>query len=97
MVPIDARPCARREYTAVSPIGVTMSSRLVSGVIRTRGSGRSHDRKPQRFSCRSTFACALLTCVLPSTLVGARKLSGRCTARQVVPTQRGNSPLRKWP
>jgi hypothetical protein len=48
---------------------------------------RFDDRKPKRFSSHSTFACALLTCVLPSTLVGARKPGGRCTARQVVPTQ----------
>jgi hypothetical protein len=37
---------------------------------------RFDDRKPKRFSRHSTFACALLTCVLPSTLVGARNPSG---------------------
>jgi len=54
------------------------------------GSERFVAEKPKRFSCHSTFACALLARVLRSTLVGARKPSGRCTARQAVPTQWGN-------
>src|SRR5207245_953437 len=60
--------------------------------------------KPKRFSCHSTFACALLTCVLPSTLVGARKPSGFLGHVKDHLNRLGggadpvdNPPLRKWP
>src|SRR2546429_9847666 len=60
-------PAFRRSFIIIMMLGL-ISERFVA-------------EKPERLSSHSTFACALLTCVLRSTLVGARKPSGRCTAR----------------